>query len=136
MYKLQDYKKVYHTVGGGLIIVGLYNVDTKDLKKIIVDDLEYHHGGGMIDSNYTIEELKLIANLSIDENALYQYNYDNGVICTGMTIEVVKGRKYKKGTKGTVIKRYPYYDKYGRWVADYILTDNGLRINVNNVKIV
>lgn len=135
---LEGYYKIKES-RGSLVKVFMYNPDTKDLKSIIVDDYEYQYGDGFMDKYvdlYGFEYLEKIRNEPINEKILFKYNVDNDIICKGMMIEVVKGRKYKKGLRGIVEKIYPYKDKYGRWVADYIITDNGMKINMNNVEIV
>lgn len=133
---LKTYKKIGHEVNGGLVTCIFYDTATKDIKKIIVDDLEYNYGDGYINSNYTTDQLEMFRSMSIDGEALRQYKIDNNILFVGAEIEVIKGRKYKKGERGIITKIYDYNDCYGRFVATYCLTDNNMKINLNNVKMV
>ena len=131
--KLNGFKKIDENYSYSLKTVYLYNPETKESKHIIVDDTEYQYGDGNINKDFTLDELELLRTMDIDEEALKQYNKDNNIIDIGSIIEVVKGRKYTKGTTGAVVKIVKYKDKYGRYVTDYIFTDNGMKIDYRNV---
>ncbi len=135
MERLKGYKKIKHS-GGSLITCELYNPATKDLKRVIVDDMEYQYGDGLINRDYPMEVLEAIRSMPIDDNTLYQYNIDQGIPCVGAKIEVVKGRKYPKGQQGKIINMYDYKDCYGRYVTTYCITDNGMKITTNNIKVI
>ena len=132
--KLNGFRKIEEDYSYSLKTVDLYNPETKESKHIIVDDTEYQYGEGNINRDFTLDELELLRTMDIDEEALKQYNKDNDVIDIGSIIEVVKGRKYTKGTIGTVIKIVEYRDRYKRYVTDYLFTDNGMKIDCRNVK--
>ena len=131
--KLNGFRKIDENYSYSLKSINLYNPDTKESKHIIVDDTEYQYGDGNINRDFTLEELELLRTMDIDEEALKQYNKDNNIIDIGSIIEVVKGKKYTKGTTGIVIKIVKYRDRYGRYVTDYIFTDNGMKIDYRNV---
>ena len=131
--KLNGFRKIDEDHSHSLKTVDLYNPETKESKHIIVDDTEYQYGDGNINRDFSLDELELLRTMDIDEEALKQYNKDNNIIDIGSIIEVVKGRKYTKGTTGTVIKIVKYKDRYGRYVTDYIFTDNGMKIDCRNV---
>lgn len=131
--KLNGFRKINEDYSYSLKTVDLYNPETKESKHIIVDDTEYQYGNGNINRDFTLDELELLRIMDIDEEALKQYNKDNNIIDIGSIIEVVKGRKYTKGTTGIVIKIVKYKDKYGRYVTDYIFTDNEMKIDCRNV---
>ena len=131
--KLNGFRKIDENYSYSLKSINLYNPDTKESKHIIVDDTEYQYGDGNINKDFTLDELELLRTMDIDEEALKQYNKDNNIIDIGSIIEVVKGRKYTKGTTGAVVKIVKYKDKYGRYVTDYIFTDNGMKIDYRNI---
>ena len=132
---LEGFKKI-KSQGGSLQTSILYNTTTKELKRIITDDLEYQYGDGLIDREFSLDELEEISDMQIDKEALKQYNIDNGIIFVGCRIEVFKGRKIPKGTISKVIDIKPYYDQYHRWQADYVYLENGMKTNIDNCKIV
>ena len=104
---------------GSLVASIFYNPTTKEVKRIITDDLEYQYGDGLINHDFTLTELEIIHDMDINKDALKQYNIDNNIPFVGAKIEVIKGRKYTKGTKGIINKVYDYKDRYGRFVAVY-----------------
>lgn len=101
---LEGYKKIKEN-RGNLVTVFMYNPETKDLKSIIVEDYEYQYGDGFMAQYvdiYGLEFLEKIRFMPIDKKALYQYNVDHDIIQVGSAIEVVKGRKYAKGTQDII----------------------------------
>ena len=62
MERLKGYKKIKHS-GGSLITCELYNPATKDLKRIVVDDMEYQYGDGLINRDYPMEVLEAIRSM-------------------------------------------------------------------------
>ena len=132
---LKGYFKIADSYGSFCSVV-MYNPSTKDYKKINVRDYDYEYIYDGLTANYDEKILDELYYMDINKEVLLQYKIDNGIVAVGMEIEIVKGRKYPKGTKGTVVKKYSYKDKYGRWLANYIITDTGMKVNVANVKIV
>lgn len=132
--KLEGFRKIGEDYRHSLKTAYLYNTDTKEYKSVIVDDTDYNYGDGMIDRNLNLDELEALKFMKIDIEAVRQYNKDNNIIDIGSVIEVVKGRKYPKGTIGTVTKITAYKDKYNRYVTDYLFTDSGIKIDIKNVK--
>ena len=135
MKKLKDFYKIGSN-GGSLQTSIFYNPLTKEVKRIITDDLEYQYGDGLINRDFDIEELKKISSMPIHQETLRQYNIDNNIAFVGAKIEVIKGRKYKKGSQGVINKVYDYKDRYGRFVAVYCITDNGMKINTENITVI
>lgn len=132
--KLEGFKKIGEDYRYSLKTVYLYNTDTKEYKSITVDDTEYSYGDGMINRHFNLDELEALRHMDIDIEAVKQYNKDNNIIDIGSVIEVVKGRKYSKGTVGTVTKIIAYKDRYNRYITDYLFTDTGMKIDIRNVK--
>ena len=62
-----------------------------------------------------------------------------GAYVEGDVVEVVKGRKYKKGTTFTAQHSFIYRDRYGRYLTKYLkgVTETGddIAIDVNNVQL-
>lgn len=54
----------------------------------------------------------------------------------GDSVEVVKGKTVKKGTRGKVSDIYPIYNKYKKEVARYVEIDGIYNISVDNCKLV
>ena len=122
---LDGYFKVAEN-GGTLVIDTFYNPETNDIKNITVRDYDYS------DCSRDIDELY---NMPIDENVRVEYLHYKGIILVGDTIQVIKGRTIEHGFISKVIKKWEYLDKYGRWVADYILLEDGRKINVGNCQL-
>ena len=136
MKGLEGYRKIAQT-SGSFITVKMFNPQTGDIKHINVRDYDYQNiYEGLSSSEYTPEEKDELYYMDIDEKALSDWKYRNNVPYKGCEIEVVRGRKYKHGDRGKVVKMYDVKDKYGRYVAEYIITDNGMKINRANVKVV
>jgi len=135
MERLHGFHKVKHE-GGILITCIFYNPKTKQEIRITVDDREYPYGESPLLSHAYSEILEEVRRMPINDRVRRQRLFDNGHVVEGATIEVVKGRKYQKGDRGVVTKVYDHKDTYGRWVAEYCLTDNGMKINTANVNVV
>ena len=135
MKQLEGFYKIA-SIGGSLQTSVFYNPVTKEVKRIITDDLEYQYGDGLINRDFTLTELEIIHDMPINQDTLKQYNIDNNIPFVGAKIEVIKGRKYQKGSQGIINKLYDYKDKYGRFVAVYCITDNGMKINTDNITMV
>ena len=70
--------------------------------------------------------------MPINEEVRRVYLHDNGIILTGDTVKVVKGRKVPIGTIAKVVSLTEYKDRYGRVQCIYANLDNGQRTNVDN----
>ena len=77
-----------------------------------------------------------LADVKINKEAQWVWNRSNGIVQEGDTIRVTKGRTLEHGMEAKVKSVRPFYDKYGRKLADYAYLDNGEKINVSNVGIV
>lgn len=136
MERLEGFVKIAQE-NGTLVRCDLYNPITKEKISVVVDDHEYPYmEGPCVSRQYPHEVLEKIREMPVDVDMLKQYKFDAGLVVVGATIEVVKGRKYSKGDRGVVTKVYDYKDRYGRWVAEYCLTSNGMKINTANVRLV
>lgn len=132
--KLEGFYKI-KSDGGSLQKSIFYNPDTKEIKGIITDDLEYQYGDGLINREFSLSELEDISDMNINESVLKQYNIDNNIPFIGAKIEVIKGRKYSKGMQGIVNKIYDCKDRYGRFISTYCNTDNGMKISSDNIRV-
>ena len=113
---------------GGIFVTGtFYNPKTGESRSEVLRDYDYADCSRDNDSLYHME---------IDEAARRAWMHSQGKILPGDTVEVYKGRKVKKGTVGKVDRIREINDKYGRWVADYVVLEDGQQTNVKNCKIV
>lgn len=113
--------------GGSYVVAIFYNPETKEVKTKCVRDYDYADCSRDDDELYHME---------INEDARRAYLHNNGLIIKGDKVEVVKGRKVKIGTIATITAIKPIYDKYHRWVADYVYFEDGQRTNVNNCRLI
>lgn len=123
---MNGFKKVAEQ-GGTYITATFYNPETGETKSQCVRDYDYADGSRDNDELYY---------MPIDEDARKQWLHSRGIILEGDTIEVVKGRKVKVGTVSVVVKTREIKDRYGRWVADYVVLENGEQTNVANCRLV
>ena len=112
--------------GGSYVTATLFNPVTMEEKVITVRDYDYADGSHDNDEWYYTH---------IDQAAQRLWKHHHGFILEGDLVEVYKGRKLPKGFTGRVGAIKPYYDRYGRWVADYIYFEDGNRTNYNNCKL-
>ena len=112
--------------GGSYVTATLFNPVTLEEKGILVRDYDYADGSRDNDEWYCTP---------IDQAAQRLWKHHHGFILEGDLVEVVKGRKLPKGLRGRVEAIKPIYDRYGRWVADYIYLEDGNRTNYNNCKL-
>ena len=135
--ELEGYKKIEHD-GGTIVTVKLWNSNTKTIITIKVDDLEYEYHYFMACAPYKADVLEKLRYMPIDEAALLNFKKYNGLPYVGGKFVVTKGRKYPKGTIGTIDKLYDYTDNYGRWLALYALatgsSGGAIKINTANIK--
>ena len=118
--------KVAHN-GGTYVTATLFNPVTKESKTFCVRDYDYADCSRDNDEYYYME---------INEEARRAWWHNNGIILEGDVVEVVKGRTFAHGFKGTVRKLCDFKDRYGRWVATYAYFEEGGKINVANCKLV
>lgn len=123
---MEGFKKVAQS-GGTFIVATFYNPETGEIKSQCVRDYDYADGSRDNDELY---------DMPIDEEARKQWFHSKGIILEGDTVEVVKGRKVKVGTVAVVTGKREIKDRYGRWLADYVILDNGEQTNVDNCRIV
>lgn len=123
---LTGYKKVAEN-GGTFVTATFFNPETGDVVTGCVRDYDYADGSRDIDELY---------HMGIDEEARRAWLHTKGIILAGDTIEVIKGRKVKVGTVAVVTKTREIKDRYGRWVADYVVLDNGEQTNIDNCRLV
>jgi len=146
MKKLNDffndfrgYKKIMHTAGS-LIECILYNPNTKKVASFVVDDYEYTYGEGLINRDYDLETLEYIRyNMQIDSEALKHYKiHVLKEITEGAQVEVVRGKKYPIGLRGTVKEIYTYIvpNTYNKVRVQYAILNSGEKINVKNLKLI
>lgn len=121
-YGLEGFYKIGQSLTS-YVVAYFYNPVTKEHRSKCVRDWDY------ADESRDIPELY---HMAVNEDVLSQYRHDNGEICKGDTIKVVKGRKIPKGTVAVVKEIKPWYDRYGRYQATYLHFTDGTRTNVNN----
>ena len=119
---LKGFKKVSQS-GGSYVQATFYNMDSKDEFTMCVRDYDYSDGSRDDDELYYME---------IDEEARVDWLHKHGQILKGDQVKVIKGRKVKVGTIAKVVGKREIKDQYGRWVADYVILDNGQQTNVTN----
>lgn len=122
---MDDLKGFYKVDQNGSIFITatFYNPETNEQKIICVRDYDY------FDKSRDNDELYF---MPINNDIKKMWLHSKGIITTGDTIKVIKGRKIKIGTIGTVKAIKAVYDKYNRWVADYIYLEDGQKTNINN----
>ena len=109
--------------GGTFIVATFFNPETKEEYSCSVRDYEYEDCSRDNDELYYMD---------IDEEVKNEWLHHNGVILVDDTVRVVKGRKVPIGTVAKVKSKYPLYDRYHRWIADYLYLDNGMKTNEKN----
>ncbi len=119
---LDGYKKIGES-GGSYVVATFYNPVTHDVKTKCVRDYDYADCSRDDDYLYHME---------IDEEARRDYYHYKGVILKGDTAKVVKGRKVPIGTIGVVKDKLEITNRYGKWVATYVLFENGMKTNIDN----
>ena len=118
----------YKVAEGGYSLISdiFYNPVTRESHMINVRDYDYSDCSRDIDELYYMD---------IDEEVRKVYlHVEMDAILVGDTVKVIKGRKLPIGTTGIVREIKPYYDKYHRWVCDYVYFENGQRTNIGNCK--
>lgn len=131
--KLAGYVKVDRVYGGGIVKVCVWNPDTEDTKWIAVDDTEYEVGHGLIDYDYTFDELDELYDAPyFDNDAEVQKKYDDyrrkvrvesGLPVCNCFYRVRTGRKFKHGMTGRVKREWR--KETANYTADYIIDFDG-----------
>lgn len=120
---LEGFKKIGQDHGGSLICALFWKPETNETVSKTVRDYEYSDCSRDNDDLYWME---------IDEEARVNYLHANGMILEGDRVMVIKGRKIPLGEVKTVRKIYPFKDRYGRWIADYLYFTDGTKTNMRN----
>ena len=124
--------------GSNLIKVTLFDQDTHEEEKIVVEDYGYRHGDSpfLPLDTYTLDELNALYDAPIDESARKAWLHYHGIIGIGDCVVVVRGRKYPKGTTGTVVGFWDYRDQYGHTLTEYAKLDTGISVPMANLALV
>lgn len=91
---MNNYKGFYKVeeTGFSLTIATFFNPETKEhFSKRVWDNDD--------DRLLWDDEIQILRNMPIDENAVIAWKHHNGNFVVGDSVEVVKGRKIPKGTK-------------------------------------
>lgn len=115
--------------GGSFTKATFFNPYTGDCFTEVIDDRD----NDMVYNDAFNSELRAV---KINDDVARLFNRSCGLLQSGDTVRVVKGRTIPHGTEAKVTAIRPMRDRYRRWVADYAYLDNGQKININNVKIV
>lgn len=120
---LDGFRKVANEVSPSLVHAVMWNPDTDEVRRIVVEDYEYAYPDGpfMTDSirQYGLGEVERIHDMPVDEQARHDYDISRGNVFVGAEVRVTRGRKVPVGTTGTVIRIRKVNDRYGRHVATY-----------------
>lgn len=113
---------------GGVCVCTFFNPDTLESFQKITWDIDN-------DRLLEDEKIQILRYLPLNENIRRIWQHHNGIILVGDTVQVYKGRKMPIGYIGKVKTIRPFYDRYGRWQANYIYFEDGQRTNTNNCKL-
>ena len=114
---------------GGVCVATFYNPQTKENFTKIVWDID----DTRLDRD---EENAKWRFLPINMEVRAEYLHSLGCILIGDTVEVFKGRKVPIGTVGRVEAKRRIKDRYGRVHGMYVVLDNGMRTNEENVHLI
>lgn len=122
---LKGFYKVAQS-GGTFITATFYNPETDEEITTCVRDYDYMDRSRDNDDLYDMPILD-------EENPVFRkYAHKHGRFLKGDTVFVFKGRKVPIGYSGKVARVKEIRDRYRRWVADYIVFEDGQQTNVNN----
>ena len=113
--------------GASFVVATLYNILTGDETTVIVRDYDYADCSRDNDAWY---------DAPIDKAARRAWYHKHGVITDGSRAMVIKGRKVPAGYVGVVDRIKAIKDRYGRWVADYVIFSDGKATNMDNCVLV
>ena len=117
--------------GGSYVTALFWNPITKETKSMCVRDYDYSDCSRDNDELYYLE-----INEEIRKEYFTWAAHEAGAVVVGDYIEVYKGRKVPVGTRGFVKEVKAYTDRYGRWIADYVYLDNGMKTNMKNCRLI
>ena len=124
-YLLEDGWRKIGEDGGTYVTATLFNTRTGETVSICVRDYE----DSRKDDDYWYHT-------SIDNDARREWCRRNGRITDGLVAKVVKGRKVPIGYTGKVDRVKKVYDRYDRWVANYVVFEDGTATNIDNCVLV
>lgn len=146
---IDGFVKVSRDYAGRIWYVNLWNPETNETKTVACEDTDYADSFtmGMVSYSYDAKtRIWMLLHMPFFGGSLklkeqyeawkYQQNVKANHIMEGMTIEVVKGRKYPIGTRGVVKGFSSFYDRYGREQTRYVVTTDGKRIPYQNCKVI
>lgn len=126
-YLIEDGWRKIGENGGSYVTATLFNINTGETASVCVRDYDY--GDCRNDDDYWYNAL-------IDNDARREWCRRNGRITDGLTAKVVKGRKVPIGYTGKVDRIRKVYDRYNRWVANYVVFEDGTSTNIDNCVLV
>ena len=137
---LNGFYKIGEDVSGSLVSVIMFNPDTCETERFVVEDYEYQYLDGPFFAKtlsvMTEEEMYQLRCAPIDEWARREWcKYENHVE-EGCVVEVFKGRKVPIGTVGEVVAIEAIYDNYGRQVGTRAVLADGQKTSVDNLNVI
>lgn len=130
--KLQGFFKVAEDYSYSLKHVVMFNPITGEEKNILVDDTEYGYME-RYDFNFSPQEIEYLRyDLEVNEIVKNLWLDSKNIIHVGSKVKVIKGRKIPIGTEAVVKSMYDYKDRYGRYVATYLIFENGQKTSILN----
>ncbi len=122
----KGFYKVNQDLGGTYITATFYNPETDEEWTTCVRDYDYSDCSRDKEDLYQMEILKA-------DNPIYRkWIHKHGGFLPGDTVFVFKGRKIPVGYSGKIVKIREIRDRYRRWVADYVVFEDGQQTNINN----
>ena len=112
--------------GGTFVTAKFYNPETDEEFVEVVRDYDYSDGSRDKDDLYYMETV------GQDHPAYRKYMHKHGYFLPGDTVFVFKGRKIPVGYSGKIERIREVKDRYGRWVADYVVFEDGQQTNKEN----
>lgn len=147
--KAVDYNgfvKTGNMYSGRIWHVDLWNPVTKETMSVKCVDTDYDNPSmGIVNHDipcdvrlWMLDKMPLFGGSKDIKEEYDAWRYDECVkanqILIGMTVEVIKGRKYPIGTIGKVVGFYEYRDMYGRLQTKYVVLEDGKRVPYGNCK--
>ena len=99
----------------------LYNINTGENASVCIYDYDDPRN-----------ECRFWYYIAVDEDARLADARAHGIVTPGLPAKVVKGRKVPIGYTGMVTKIRKVYDRYDRWVANYVVFADGTSTNIDN----
>lgn len=141
---LDNLVKVGYDYSGSIMIVNVWDLDTKTEFSVACEDTEYNDFDmGLVDRRFTAQERRALLDKTLFNGDpeikreylwwCYENDFREGRVAVGMTVRVIKGRKWPIGLEG-VVRKFEYWkDAYGRLRTTYCILDGGQKVDVNNV---